>query len=37
MCDRGWCEGRGLRCGAEDGVSTFVRDEDLDVGQRMVW
>ena len=40
MWDRGWyvdiCEIRGLRCGTEDGMLTFVRYGDLDVGQRMV-
>ena len=30
------CEIRGLRCGTEDGMLTFLKDGDLDVGQRMV-
>ena len=40
MWDRGWyvdnSERRGLRCGTEDGMLTFLKDGDLDVGQRMV-
>ena len=30
------CERRRLRCGTEGGMVTFVRDEDLNVGQRLV-